>query len=274
MTAPLEKIKLDAQTTGSRNSLVSELRNTYRTLGVRGLYAGNFANCCRVFPYAGIVTYCYLTGLKYMPTISNGDPMEPVYRGSVAALSGMTGQLVTYPIDAVRLRLTVAPERYHGILNCGLTIVREEGIRALYKGLNPTLFCVVPFLACQMITADTLKARCAINDIEVTPLRMLVIGGTAGLLAQTMVYPMDVLRRRMQAGVQTPHNSSSSKAALSEHTTVALRQIFQREGVRSLFAGIIPSYMKIFPAVAIAMTTTKTLIGVSLNYKKHGWNRA
>ena len=54
---------------------------------------------------------------------------------------------------------------------------------------------------------------------------------------------------------------------ISDSTWVAMRQVVQKEGFRSLFAGLIPTYIKVMPAVAIAMTTTKELIGFS----KRNW---
>jgi len=51
----------------------------------------------------------------------------------------------------------------------------------------PTLFAVTPFLACQMSTADALKAYMANNDIELTTGRMMLVGGTAGIVGQVRV---------------------------------------------------------------------------------------
>eukprot|EP00518_Triparma_eleuthera_P013605 CAMPEP_0182477894 /NCGR_PEP_ID=MMETSP1319-20130603/31620_1 /TAXON_ID=172717 /ORGANISM="Bolidomonas pacifica, Strain RCC208" /LENGTH=450 /DNA_ID=CAMNT_0024679177 /DNA_START=64 /DNA_END=1412 /DNA_ORIENTATION=+ len=254
LTAPLEKVKIQAQTSNARVKVFESLRKTYTTIGFRGLFAGNLANCLRVFPMAGLVTFCYLSFLQLTPADNDLDPMEPVYRGACAASAGIVGQLFTYPIDIVRARLTVMPDSSKAsIAGCFKDIIKEGGTRALYKGLTPTLFAVAPFLACQMSTADACKSIAAANDVEVTPLVMLGVGGTAGIAAQTVVYPLDVLRRRMQVGAGAgPGNAN----VISDSTWTAMREVVKREGFRSLFAGIVPTYMKVFPAVAIAMTTT------------------
>ncbi|GMI45399.1 hypothetical protein TrCOL_g1582 [Triparma columacea] len=262
LTAPLEKIKLQAQTSGGNVNIAKELSKTYKELGLRGLFAGNAANCARVFPYAGIVTVVYLNALTLTPADNELDPMEPLYRGSCAATAGVVGQLFTYPIDVIRARLTVDPSKHTSILGCAKTIMKESGTSGLYRGLIPTLCAVAPFLAFQMSTADALKSVCASNNVEVTPLFMGAIGGTAGIVAQTVVYPLDVLRRRMQV-----QGGGGNANVISDSTWVAMRQVVQKEGFRSLFSGLIPTYIKVMPAVAIAMTTTKELIGFS----KRNW---
>jgi solute carrier family 25 phosphate transporter 23/24/25/41 len=266
LTAPLEKIKLQAQTSGkffSPLAVARELGATHQKLGVRGLFAGNMTNCLRVFPYAGIVTVVYLNALTFTPADNELDPMEPFYRSGCAALAGIVGQLATYPIDVVRALMTVNSTKHRAVLGTFKSVVRDAGPRGLYKGLAPTLFAVMPFLACQMSTADALKSVCASRDFEVTTFRMGLIGGTAGIVAQSVVYPLDVLRRRMQMNAAGGGNVN----VISDSTWLAMRQVVKREGVRSLFAGVVPTYMKVFPAVAIAMTTTKELIG----YSKRNW---
>jgi solute carrier family 25 phosphate transporter 23/24/25/41 len=226
---------------------------------------------------ASIVTYTYLKGLTYTPADNELDPMEPVYRGSVAALAGCMGQVCTYPIDVVRARLTVRAAGAGasssgagvgpGVLSTAKDILKESGARGLYRGLVPTLMAVGPFLACQMTTADVLKSVAFERGVEVSTPLMLCIAGSAGIAAQTVVYPLDVLRRRMQINsAPSTATASASETVLADKTWTALQQVVKREGFRSLFSGIVPTYAKVLPSVAIAMTTTKTLIGVSKDW--------
>ena len=45
--------------TGSKLSLLSSLRTTWKQSKLRGIFAGNGANCVRVFPFAGLVCLTY-----------------------------------------------------------------------------------------------------------------------------------------------------------------------------------------------------------------------
>ena len=63
--------------------------------------------------------------------------------------TGMTAVLVTYPLDVIRARLAfqVAGEvMYAGIIDAfRIMITQEGGIRALYKGIVPTMLGMAPY---------------------------------------------------------------------------------------------------------------------------------
>lgn len=49
----------------------------------------------------------------------------------------MSGKLVEYPFDTLKVRLQIGP--YEGALHCVRTVIREEGIMAFYRGLSTPL---------------------------------------------------------------------------------------------------------------------------------------
>lgn len=52
-------------------------------------------------------------------------------------ISGMTGKLVEYPFDTLKVRLQTGP--YAGATDCITTISKEEGLLAFYRGLATPL---------------------------------------------------------------------------------------------------------------------------------------
>jgi solute carrier family 25 phosphate transporter 23/24/25/41 len=168
-TAPLERVKLAAQIRGSGVKIVGELSAAYAQSGVKGLFAGNFANCIRVFPYAGIVALAYNRMIAMTPADGEFDSMEPVYRGGCAATAGVIGQIATYPLDIVRARLTVADggsrQSVLGTLRC---IHNAEGVRGLYRGLLPTCMATAPFLAIQLPTLDIIKMSASAANVPIS----------------------------------------------------------------------------------------------------------
>jgi len=96
----------------------------------------------------------------------------------------------------VRARVTVGGGALAGAIR---DVSREGGARAFYRGLGPTLAAVVPFVAVQNAAIDLGKAA---TDDGAPPsyARLCAVGAGAGVLAQTVTYPLDVLRRRLQIG--------------------------------------------------------------------------
>ena len=90
-----------------------------------------------------------------------------------------------------------------------------------------------------MATADALKSKAKEYKIQLSTTTMFGIAAAAGLTAQTIVYPLDVARRRMQ--LQAVHTTASTEV-MADTTWMAMRQIVQKEGFQSLFSGIIPTY--------------------------------
>ena len=112
-----------------------------------------------------------------------------------------------------------------------------------------------PFLAIQLPTLDILKSLAAERGVKVDTTFLLCGGAFAGGLAQTVVYPLDLLRRRLQVGGQ------AAEGVVSDSTWLSIRSIVRREGLRGLFAGIGPTYLKVMPATATGMTTAASIVG-------------
>ena len=240
-TAPFETMKIQSQVASESPGLLAGLRAARERHGVAGLFRGNLVNCARVFPFTGTVCLVYAGTLRHLPPryVTGGrEAYEPAYRACVGGIAGGAATLATYPMDLVRARVTVG-----GGSEAALTVARrvyaEAGLSGLYKGVGPTLAAMVPFVAFQQSIYDLLRAiaRSQIG-LEDSPALFLACGALAGAGAQTLVYPMDVVRRKAQAGA-SPSTFGS---------------VFQRFGARGLLSGLGPTYAKVAPSVAISLT--------------------
>ncbi|KAF5190409.1 Mitochondrial carrier protein [Thalictrum thalictroides] len=190
----------------------------------------------------------------------------------------------TYPMDMVRGRLTVqsekSPFQYRGICHALATVFREEGPRALYKGWLPSVIGVVPYVGLNFAVYESLKDWLMktrpfglVEDSELSVPTRLACGAAAGTVGQTVAYPLDVIRRRMQMVGWSNASSivageGKSKAAL-EYTGMvdAFRKTVRHEGVRALYKGLVPNSVKVVPSIAIAFVTyeqMKDLLGVEM----------
>jgi len=82
-------------------------------------------------------------------------------------MAGMTSTVLTFPLDLVRTRLTVQTTasadsrllaaRYTGMFHCLFSIWKEEGFFALYKGMGISLLGIVPYVAINYASYETIK---------------------------------------------------------------------------------------------------------------------
>jgi len=266
LIAPLERVKILFQVNSQQypyTGIVSTLQRIVRREGFFGLYNGNSSSVLRVFPYAAIqfVTFDMFRGLF------NPDPNNISLIGNFAAgsLAGATSVVFTYPLDVTRARLAVQvsneSRQYSGLIMALRSMWRHEGgLRALYRGAGPTMLGIFPYAGINFFTYHTLKwhytHRWTDHQPISTPLR-LFFGSCAGMLGQTTVYPLDVIRRRMQ--IEGLHSGSAHYRYEYRSTWHAFRSITQQEGWRALFRGLHINYIKVVPLVSISFTVNDLL---------------
>ncbi|KAI3955971.1 hypothetical protein MKW98_006331 [Papaver atlanticum] len=265
--APLERIKilLQTRTEGFHSiGVYQSMKKLLKHEGVFGFYKGNGASVIRIVPYAALhfMTYeqyrCWI--LNSCPAMGTG-PVVDLLAGSAA---GGTAVLFTYPLDLARTKLAyqvTSPKESigHGLRSihsqpeyCGLkdvlkSVYREGGMRALYRGVGPTLVGILPYAGLKFYIYEELKRRVPEEHQKSVMLR-LSCGALAGLFGQTFTYPLDVVRRQMQ--VQSLQQGGPGYRNTIEGFTTIIRN----QGWGQLFAGLSINYMKIVPSVAIGFT--------------------
>lgn len=65
-------------------------------------------------------------------------PIPPYVKALSGSLGGIVEASCLQPIDVIKTRLQLdRTGTYKGIIHCGVTVSRTEGVRALWKGLTP-----------------------------------------------------------------------------------------------------------------------------------------
>ncbi|CAI0441228.1 unnamed protein product [Linum tenue] len=292
--APLERLKILLQVQNPHsikyNGTIQGLKYIWRTEGFRGLFKGNGTNCARIVPNSAVKFFSYEEASKgilwlYRRQTGNDDAqLTPVLRLGAGACAGIIAMSATYPMDLVRGRLTVqtdkSPSQYRGIAHALKTVLKEEGPRALYKGWLPSVIGVVPYVGLNFAVYESLKDWLLksntfnlVENNELSVTTRLACGAAAGTVGQTVAYPLDVIRRRMQmvgwkdaASIVT--GDGRGKAPL-EYTGMvdAFRKTVRYEGFGALYKGLVPNSVKVVPSIAIAFVTyemVKDVLGVEM----------
>ncbi|XP_042396953.1 mitochondrial carrier protein CoAc2-like [Zingiber officinale] len=265
--APLERVKILFQTRRAEFQsigLLGSFRKIVQTEGLLGFYRGNGASVARIVPYAALHYMAYEQYRRWIvlgfPNIGKG-PVLDLVSGSIA---GGTAVIFTYPLDLVRTKLAfqvVGPSRlkdrklyslpeqvYRGILDCILKIYKQNGLRGLYRGVGPSLYGIFPYSGLKFYFYEEMKSHVPEDHKKGISVK-LACGSVAGLLGQTLTYPLDVVRRQMQVEALSTANNEMGRGTFG-----SLVMIIQTQGWRQLFSGLSINYLKVVPSVAIGFT--------------------
>lgn len=99
-----------------------------------------------------------------------------------------------------------------------------------------------PYTGIQMTSYEVIKRAGPQNGDGV--LWQLLAGAASGLLAQTITYPGDTVRRRMQ------NNGAGGTARTYRNSWHCAAEIWRREGTRGYFKGAWSNTLRAVPAAA------------------------
>jgi len=258
--SPLERLKILYQVQSSQDvkykGIIKSLVTMGREEGIGGYFKGNGTNVVRMFPYSAVQFASY-ERFKTALIKQGEDDLTVWTRLFAGAAAGITSVTVTYPLDLIRTRLSVQTAenwKYNGIVNCAIVIARTEGPLALYKGINPTVLGIAPYVGLNFMCYETMKSfiRKNVNPNPST-VQLLTCGGIAGVLAQTVTYPLDVLRRIMQM------QGFSAQYPVYGTLWNAVRGVFKKDGIKGFYKGLIPNYLKVVPSISISFVTYEKL---------------
>ncbi len=251
--APLERVKLLLQTGESNSGIMMTLRKVVHHEGLYGLWRGNTVNVVRMVPSKCVLLACSdlykdVLGLSHLSTFAQG--------GIAGAFAGVTATFCTYPLDLARTRMA-------GLLHMGATehaqrgavatlraIVHAEGVSALYRGAAPTVLGALPYEGLKFGTYDVLKRRARTRGGGETgggqgPLWRACCGAFAAMLAHTLTYPNDTIRRRLQM------QGVNGQPLRYRGWMDCFRQIVRYEGWPSLYRGLGVTMVRSVPNTGI-----------------------
>eukprot|EP00439_Symbiodinium_sp_Y106_P048028 s1514_g6.t1 len=190
-----------------------------------------------------------LAGSRVLPSMA-----PEVQKFIAGGGAGMTAVFCTYPLDLARARMALLIEQgakeVPSMFGTVRDVWREAGIRGLYSGAGVSMTGAAIYCGLKFATYDASKEWCRkylLPDPDGPPsaLHRALSGGIAGVLAQTFVYPFDVLRRRLQTG----------GPAMKEKYPGSLRglwTLYKEEGVvRGLYRGCALNYVKTVPNTTV-----------------------
>ncbi|MED6293609.1 hypothetical protein CHARACLAT_012214 [Characodon lateralis] len=201
ITSPLEVVKIKRQvgTFHCKGGFLQTFLVIHRNEGLRGFWKGNMASCLRLFPYTAVhlTTYRKIVHL-HMDELGFISQWRAIFAGGLA---GVAAALLTYPLEVVETRLIAQNSRqptYIGVAHTLSKIYRNEGLPALYRGFSLTVLGAVPFSVGCYAVYMSLDKLWQEPSFRFTPLQNFINGCIAAGVAQTLSYPFETVKRKMQ----------------------------------------------------------------------------
>ncbi|KAL2455908.1 Folate transporter 1 [Abeliophyllum distichum] len=272
---PLDVVRTRFQVNDGRNNL-PVYRNTphalftiARTEGLRGLYAGFYPAVLGSTVSWGLYFYFYSKAKqRYMRT---REELSPGLHLASAAEAGALVSLCTNPVWLVKTRLQLqTPQQarpYSGFHDALRTIMKEEGWRALYKGLVPGLFLVthgaIQFTAYEELRKFVINFRTdegennsITADTSLDSFDYAILGASSKLAAILLTYPFQVIRARLQ---QRPSTEGIPRYMDSWHV---VKETLRYEGLRGFYKGITANVLKNAPAASITFIVYENVLNM------------
>lgn len=198
--------------------------------GISGLYAGLGSSLIGTASTNFTYFYCYSFlrenyNKKYNP---NGGTLSTAFELVLGAAAGALTTLITTPVSVITTRQQTLPanERQSVVETCK-SIVAEEGIQGLWRGIQPSLLlCVNPaitygsFEKIKQIVLTVLK-------LQLTPGVNFLVGALSKTLATVITYPYIMAKVRLQ---WRPSKDMKDKVVAYKGSIDVLTRVLKTDG--------------------------------------------
>ncbi|KAH0024521.1 hypothetical protein KCU82_g22421, partial [Aureobasidium melanogenum] len=185
-------------------------------------------------------------------------------------MAGVTEAVaVVTPMEVVKIRLQAQHHsmadpldvpKYRNAAHALYTVVKEEGVGALYRGVSLTALRQGTNQAANFTAYTELKAwlqeRSGNPSAALPGWQTAFIGLISGAVGPFSNAPIDTIKTRLQRNPAQP-----GETAVGRIVTIA-SQMWKQEGIRAFWMGITPRVMRVAPGQAVTFAVYEYLKGV------------
>ncbi|XP_065058964.1 mitochondrial carnitine/acylcarnitine carrier protein-like [Rhopilema esculentum] len=252
---PLDTIKVRLQTQPHPkfgelpqfNGLLDCAYKTIKNEGFRGLYKGMGTPLLIATPMCAVGFWGYGVG-RALQTSRDSLALSNFQILKAGMLSGFLISFMNAPGERIKCLLQVqkgsgsSKVKFKGPVHCAVQIYKESGLRkGLYKGLGFTLLRDIPASGAYFVTYEYAIRNLGIEGKSKSPWKIILAGGSAGILANIVGLPADVMKSRYQTAPADKYRRGLMNIAM---------QTLREEGLQAFFRGATPMLARAFPANA------------------------
>ncbi|KAK2460419.1 hypothetical protein APHAL10511_007584 [Amanita phalloides] len=164
-------------------------------------------------------------------------PLPFVANFVAGAIAGVSEILTFYPLDVVKTRMQLSTGKNPSLFNSFSSIIKEEGIGRLYRGLVPPLLLEAPKRAVKFASNDFWgKTYLQLSgEAKMTQELSILTGCSAGATESFVVVPFELVKIKLQ-----------DKSSTFKGPTDVVKQIVRKEGLLGLYAGMESTFWRHF----------------------------
>ncbi|XP_068576999.1 calcium-binding mitochondrial carrier protein SCaMC-2-A [Cebidichthys violaceus] len=165
--------------------------------------------------------------------------------------AGAVSRTCTAPLDRLKVMMQVYGTRTNNmcIMTGMMQMIKEGGMRSLWRGNGVNIIKIAPESALKFMAYEQIKQLIGSEKGTLGIMERFVAGSLAGVIAQSTIYPMEVLKTRLALRTTGQFSGISDCA----------KQIFQREGLGAFYKGYVPNMLGIIPYAGIDLAVYETL---------------
>ncbi|KAI7905152.1 mitochondrial carrier domain-containing protein [Cokeromyces recurvatus] len=258
---PLDTIKVRMQLSKSGIKTVNGQRLGFLGVGTKiirneslwALYKGLGAVVSGIVPKMAIRFTSFELYKSWMANSNGIVSTTSIFLAGLAA-GATEAVLVVSPMDLIKIRLQAQRHsmtdslditKYRNAPHAAYTIIKEEGIRALYKGVVLTVLRQATNQAANFTAYQEMKkiAQRFQNLSELPSYQHLILGGISGAMGPLSNAPIDTIKTRIQ-------KSSAPGTGFKRVKTVTM-EIMKMEGFFAFYKGLTPRLLRVAPGQAI-----------------------
>ncbi|XP_078436057.1 mitochondrial substrate carrier family protein isoform X2 [Wolffia australiana] len=174
------------------------------------------------------------------------------------AISGVIATSLTNPMEVLKVRIQMDSNQAGGPIKELHKVVREEGLRALWKGVGPAMTRAGALTASQLATYDESKqALRRWTNLEEGFHLHLMASCVAGTMGTVVTAPVDMVKTRLMLQ-RLSHTSQSYRNGFH-----CAYQVMQTEGIGALYKGGFTTFARLGPQTVITFLVCEKLREIS-----------